>query len=321
MIGGLFDVFLERPHDTSPEGRERLARALATRYNLDADVFRKPISSGRRVRVKANVDERTARALARELEGFGAHVSIAAHTESRPSRPVEAIPSATFTVVTVDGADPETLKPPPSFPVGSTTMPQKPKAASASTPPAPTRTKPHDVFAPPSESEQPLELQTMPAKVGTVAKEPTRAPPPPPTTAPIPLIEAAHPPPERERPVRAPMPSLSDLAVRDPRGRLAAALGLGLLLGFLPAHVYASFAEDKLDDIGAQLAREPAPQTEAEYQLALQQFDLAERRADRVKTRIVVVTGVVWLLAGVAAAFGYWRLTAQAAARPSRAGA
>src|SRR5687768_7638208 len=142
MTGDLFDVFLERPHDTSPEGRERLARALAARYHLDLEVFRKPIASGRRVRVKANVDERTARALARELEGFGAHVSIAAHTESRTSKPIEAvpIPSATFTVVTVDGADPDTLRPPSSFPVGSTTMPPKPVTASPTARP-PTRAK------------------------------------------------------------------------------------------------------------------------------------------------------------------------------------
>ena len=93
-------------------------------------------------------------------------------------------------------------------------------------------------------------------------------------------------------------PSIVELATADPRGRFAAGLALGLALGFLPAHVYASFAEEKLDDIGLALAREPAPQTEAEFQLLMQQFDLAEGRSRRVKARIMVIAGAIWPTGG-----------------------
>jgi hypothetical protein len=314
----MFDVFLERPHDGSPEGRERLARALAERYRLDADVFRKPIAAGRRLRVKANVDEKTARTLARELEQYGALVSVSTHAETRPSRPVESVPvpvpSGTFTVVTVDGADPDSIGGPSPAPTFAPPPPSAPAAPSAikvvATGPAPRPS--HNVFAPPPDSEQPLELQLVPPRSGTVARVSQPVEPPrlsasastPPAPAP-----AAEPEPDAAPPSRLDVSSWSELALHDRRGRLVAGLVLGLAFGFLPAHGYASFAEDKLDEIGAELARQPPPQTEPEYQLMLQQFDLAERRAGRVKTRIAVVTGAVWLLAGAGLAFGYYRLT------------
>lgn len=350
----MFDVFLERPHDTTPEGRERLARALAQHYRIDPDVFRKPIVSGRRLRVKAKVDDRAARALARELEGFGAVVSITAHAETgRPSKAVETVPSSAtkaveavpssamkavettpssemnFTLTTLDG-DVDEAGPMPSLSVATPAGPPPPKApapapratssphAAASSPPV---RRAQDMFAPPDDSEQPLELQLMPSKQGTVAREsaamPAREsgalPARPPSAAQAAVVEEAPPPPpapERRR-LEIDLSSIIERARNDPRGRFVAGLALGLLVGFLPAQLYASLAEDKLDEIGAQLAKEPAPQTEAEYQLMLQQFDLAERRSERVKTRIMVVTGALWLLAGAGATYGYWRLTSR----------
>mgnify|MGYP003481661776 CR=1 FL=1 len=45
--------------------------------------------------------------------------------------------------------------------------------------------------------------------------------------------------------------------------------------------------------------------------VGMQQFDLAEARIGRVRNNMVVVTAVVWLIAGVAGAAGYWRLTSR----------
>jgi hypothetical protein len=369
-----FDIFIERPTDTSPDGRERLVRAMASRFGIEDRLLRGPLSTGRRLRAKANVDEAQAAKIVRELEALGAIVTVSRHNaaaprisqempliHSRPSGPVSMgtdPPSSGFakmpslTLATLDGEDAEPAPPPPlsaeltapprplpppppglprppspsrsavaspstSRPAVAAPSAQRPLVSSppSASRPAVTFTAPstsgaHNAFAPPSdENEAPLELAIVPPRPGTLAPPAPALHEPPPKT--LGKSSKVTPSPElpRDSAERTVVrPSIVDLATRDPRGRFAAGLVLGLGLGFLPAHVYASFAEEKLDEIGLAMAREPAPQTEAEYQLLMQQFDLAEGRSRRVKARIMVIAGAVWLLAGAGAAYGYWRI-------------
>jgi hypothetical protein len=338
--GPRFDVFIERPTDTSPEGRERLIRAMAARFGIDDKLLRGPLSTGRRLRAKANVAEPAAAKMARELEALGAIVTISRHSGSGP-RPSQELPAArpapaprppsdsfapmpSLTLATLDGEEVGAAPPPPLSEELAAPPPPVPRPPSG---PRPAVAAPAaaDAFAPPdAEKELPLELAVQPSRGGTLAAL-ADAPPPAPSrisgsverrlsTRSLPAAPVDEPPP------LAPRPGLIELATRDPRGRLAAGLALGLAAGFLPAHVYASFAEERLDEIGQALAREPAPHTEAEYQLLMQQFDLAEARSRRVKARIVVVTGALWLLAGAGAAYGYWRIM-EARTPRARAGA
>jgi hypothetical protein len=167
-----------------------------------------------------------------------------------------------------------------------------------------------NAFAPPpSEGDAPLELAVMPSRPGTMAPPAPALEAPPQSRTSKSSKAVVVPELPRDSVERAVVrPGIVELATADPRGRYVAGLALGLALGFLPAHLYASFAEEKLDDIGLALAREPAPQTETEFQLLMQQFDLAEGRSRRVKARIMVIAGAIWLLGGAGAAYGYWRL-------------
>lgn len=228
-----------------------------------------------------------------------------------------------LTLATLDGEDASSPLPELS--------PATPPPAPAGSPPSRGSSAARDLFRPPSDDGPALELVARPSRSGKIAPMPSI------TTAKVqtpavearavsaaqlpagllPLVEIEDEAGPAARPsggaaaiaARRARPSPADLVTRDPRGRLVAGLLVGLAVGFVPAHLYASFAEDKLDDIGAALAREPAPTTEQDHALLMQQFDLAEGRLGRVRTRIIVVTGLVWLLAGAASAAGYWRLT------------
>jgi hypothetical protein len=355
-------VFIERPRDRSPDGRERLGRALAIRFRLDENVVMGALAAGRRLRAKADLAEPLARRLAQDLEAMGAVVAVSPHKASSstgqsavapaagggtaaahppvPPRLVSAAPVApeqvvtfssysantpSLTLATLDGEDAEG----PIAELSLATPPPPSPAPSGSQPPPPRTSGARDVFRPPTDEGPPLELVARPSRPGKIAPMPSMAS----ARVQTPTVEATAVAGARSAPqvtlvspdegppaprsasagsVPAPRGGFPDLVTRDPRGRLVAGLLLGLVVGFVPAHLYASFAEDKLDDIGAALAREPPPVSEADHALLMQQFDLAQARVGRVRARTVVVTAVVWLLAGAAGAAGYWRLTSRA---------
>jgi len=103
-------------------------------------------------------------------------------------------------------------------------------------------------------------------------------------------------------PAARPRPSLA-----DPRVRLGVAIFAGLLFGFFAAQLYASGAEDRLDEIRLELLREPIAQTTDEYQQALERHDVARGRMERTKRRIELAAGFLWLFVGGAVGYATWR--------------
>jgi hypothetical protein len=89
----LLSVYVEGAKDTSAQGVRRLAALIAARYGLSAGDLEKRIASGR-FRVKANVDEATARAFVDDLEKLGARCMVM-EVEPSPASPrgVAAMPA------------------------------------------------------------------------------------------------------------------------------------------------------------------------------------------------------------------------------------
>lgn len=90
----MFDVYVEGATDPSPQAVQRLAEVMSQRYGLPAAELVNRLARGR-FRVKANVDEATAKTYAHDLEAVGARVIL---VESRgtstlpPPKPAIATP-------------------------------------------------------------------------------------------------------------------------------------------------------------------------------------------------------------------------------------
>ncbi len=87
---GLFDVYVEGATDPSPAALQRLAEVMSQRYGLPAGELQNRLAKGR-FRVKANVDDATARTYVSDLEAIGARVVLAeargGSTLPPPARP------------------------------------------------------------------------------------------------------------------------------------------------------------------------------------------------------------------------------------------
>ena len=241
---------------------------------------------------------------------------------SGPSVPAQAsrpTPSASTPPVS------RSITPAPSGPAPARPAPSGPARAAAATEPpsgpvAVAKAPPADPFAPPAEKvAAPIELAyTERARPGSSPKPQSivaagtgphvaaRASGRMPTASSLPVgaQPASAGSPARRAPAQQ---GLGLRALADPRARLGLALVAGLLLGFLSAHLYASAAEDRLDEIRLELLREPAAQSGDEFQLAVERHDLARSRMGRAKNRIVLTTGFIWLVVGAGVAYGVWR--------------
>jgi hypothetical protein len=86
-------VYIEGAKDTSAPGLKRLAACIADRYSLSAPDLEKRLAGGR-FRVKANVDEATARAFAADLEMLGARCEVVTMDNPQPPLAVTFPPSS-----------------------------------------------------------------------------------------------------------------------------------------------------------------------------------------------------------------------------------
>ncbi len=263
---------------------------MKERYGLEPSIVVDALARGRRMRFRAGLEEPDAIALGALLESLGARVSLPVSPSVSEPEPAPGPPSLSLTLTTLDGADEASLAP-----VSSPTVRARPGPPSDRF--APTPAEAQDRFAPPVSREPELELSVRTRARGTLSApvEPPPSPRPEPARFEAP---AAYVSPRRELRAR----------LREPHPRLVIGVALALLLGFLPAHVYASFAEDKLDEIRAELLRQPPPVTVEEHEAVSAQFAHARERLVRVRNRIAVVAALVWLLSGAGVAYGFWRL-------------
>jgi len=117
MAMAMFDVYVEGATDPSPEATRRLAEVMSQRYGLPANDLVSRLTKGR-FRVKANIDQQTARAYASDLETIGARVTV---TETRgstlpPPRPGVSQPPASRSVLPGPSSPPPANRPQPSQP-------------------------------------------------------------------------------------------------------------------------------------------------------------------------------------------------------------
>jgi hypothetical protein len=208
----VFDVYIDKPVDATPAGRAKLAAAMAARYKLPEQQIATYLAS-KRFRVKANLDERTARALAKELEAMGAVVSVfpaGATATTAPPPPVTGI-SATVAMPPPAGAgrpqryvsglgaafDSSASKAQElgALEQGSLSLSSLDGADDAAAAPASPKLAPasqdvvgRDPFGPPDGDEKPLMLLEEPPAPAPSAKKP-------PLPAPKPVVAAAAPPP------------------------------------------------------------------------------------------------------------------------------
>jgi hypothetical protein len=316
-----FHVFIEKAVDATAAGRARLASSIAAKYRLPEAQVAQHLQAGR-FRVKSNVDEATARRFAGELQALGAIVSIEdAQTGAKLAAPTASAPQkfesglaaafsaqtpaslgalenlASVSLASLDGDADESF----SGPVGLT--------AAAPPPSLPTNA----FHAPDEEAEVPLDI------VGTPRPTPRPAPAPPPPTA---VIVA--PPPPRPTPAPTPRPAVRAAAypveggplapyfVDKPKQRLLAGAALALLIGFVPAHLYAAGAEDdKYGKIRNDLMTIQQAATTPTLWEALDAPDgprpTAAKAMARARGRIRTNTAVLWALISGAAAFVWFR--------------
>jgi hypothetical protein len=94
----------------------------------------------------------------------------------------------------------------------------------------------------------------------------------------------------------------------NPRVAFAAGMALALGIGFLPAHLYASFAERDYLEIRDQATHSEPAVNDAVYQAEVEEHETAVVDLKRVKLRIVALTALVWFAASGALGVAWLRL-------------
>jgi hypothetical protein len=318
----MFSVFVEGPRDPGPSAIRELARVIASRYGLPQADIEARIANGR-FRVKANVDRKTAEQYAFDLERLGARCSIIAVEPSAitpppmskltlpPPKREERAPSAKTPMApsglsAAGGGSAQDLgalgRDAPialSALDGSDGAAPAPRPASFAPPPSQ-----HEMFSPPDD-EAPVELaididEDRARRRGTAA--------PPAATVPPPAADAITEPPPESFSItpagRSPLDRVKDW-LADDRRRLVTGVGLVLLLGFVPAHVFASIREGStFGEIDSRLVERQVAASTAEQWDQLDKVRAAMLDRKHGERRDIALTAIlIW--AAVAGGLGY----------------
>ncbi|MBK7537645.1 MAG: hypothetical protein IPI49_20185 [Myxococcales bacterium] len=192
----LLNVYVEGTKEQTRDGVRRVAAQIASRYDLSAAELEKRLAAGR-FRVKANVDEETAKAFAADLESLGARCTIVAAGGNPASRAALVFPHHDLAGATLTGippiteladhepqepaavpAPPPVLARPGALPASAVappatsrtmTLPWRPPPPATRTPPAAAAAEPPAPAAPPAAAAPPAPAATPAAPIGLAA--------------------------------------------------------------------------------------------------------------------------------------------------------
>jgi hypothetical protein len=280
----MFQVFVDGPVDRSPDGFERLARAMHRRYGLPVAGLVARLQQGR-FRVKANIDRRTADAYARDLERIGARVLVEEVGAPRRSAP---LPATSGELSTFDAGDVDSSL----LVLATDDGPGAPSPTAGSPPP---EAAPLDLLEPPDAGAA-RTFDLAPDDLEHQARKRAAAPlPSPAVTSPPPLAAAA---PVGAAP-SAPMP----------RARFAAGVVLAVVLGFVPAHLVASARERsafrQIDDHVAEVQARTDEPLDAAALDAFRAEQLARKQSQR--RSIALASLAIWAVVGGGLAYVWFR--------------
>jgi hypothetical protein len=327
-MAALFHVFVDGVADGSTAGLDRLADEMATKYGLARNDLQSRLQRGR-VRVKANVERANADALANELRAIGARCAIEPADGSRASTPaigraptpppvyqsglaaafsgempkaslgaLEKAELGELSLASVDGGEaPATVASPAAF-----EPPAPPPVAKRPGTPPPTKSakpkdEPLDLFAPPDAGDAELPVELAPEEI-------QRASPAAPRRASAPMVAV--------RATSAPAPAaprskLGPLA--NARVRFAVGVVLAIVLGFVPAHLYASSRESSafnaIDDDVAQRQQSADSHDDWEALDAFRASALDRKRDERRSIARFAIA--LWMIVGGGLGYVWFR--------------
>jgi hypothetical protein len=140
------------------------------------------------------------------------------------------------------------------------------------------------------------------------ASAPPRPPAPAPAPAPPPAAKQAAPPPPAHGATTLPDDAAAETRAPNPRMAFAGGMALALGIGFLPAHLYASFAERAYVTIRDEATHVEPAASDAVYQAEVDERDAAIAALKRTRLRIAALTALVWLACSGALGFAWLRL-------------
>jgi hypothetical protein len=94
----------------------------------------------------------------------------------------------------------------------------------------------------------------------------------------------------------------------SPKRRLLAGLAVALIAGFVAAHGYASFAEDRYVELRRAGESETAAVTQDDYQHQLTMREDAIRSLAAAHRRVAISAGAIWLAVGFLTAYTFFRI-------------
>jgi len=338
-----FNVFVEGAADSSPDGLERLAAAIAQHYGLPVGELRTRLAKGR-FRVKGNCDRATADSYVRDLTKLGARCAVedgdaAPARTSSPALPPRApaasppparpsgnfqsglsaafsgeVPAASLGALS-DDTNAGMLKlasvdgadePEPSPPAAVFEPP--PAVARTGTKPKQAAAPPVDMFAPPDAESDAFKVELADDEVARAAKKKVSIPPAnEPVAPPLPAAPASR----ASRPSIEPAPtaSSSPRGMADPKTRFALGVLVAIVVGFVPAHAIASMREHSAYKEIDQLVEKT--QHEADTQDAYDALDAfrareLERKYD-ARHSAAILAFLIWAAAGAGIGYVWFR--------------
>jgi hypothetical protein len=213
---------------------------------------------------------------------------------------------AAFSLSSLDGN--EDNSPTPSFEPSAEAMPASigpamTPAVAKPTQPTKASTEPLDMFAPPDAESHEMNVDLATDEIEHRERKMT------PVSTPVSQSIPVTPPPSRRASTPIPVQGgVASTAGDIPRARYAAGVLLAILIGFVPAHLFASMRESKLTAIDQQVIQTQTNASSTEEYAQLDAFRSAQlSKKESEKRTIMLMSLLIWGLAGAGVAYVWFR--------------